>query len=70
MIAIKTIESSNIRGRFVTLYADTRNEIPITGEATAALIPEGVDLNVGDVIYTGKLEVAVLGSDGKWNWGD
>lgn len=72
MIKTKTLESGSLGGCILVLFADTKAEVPETGTATAAAIqfPLSAALSAGDIIYTAKLEVAVLKSDGTWEWGD
>lgn len=69
MIIVKSIETNNVRGRTVVLFADTQSEIPETGAATAASIGEELVLNAGDVIYTSDLQVGVLNTSDTWVWG-
>ena len=72
MITVQMIDAGSLGGRMVVLFADTKNEVPETGTATAAAMqsPLTVTLEAGDIIYTAKLEVAVLKSDDSWEWGD
>lgn len=72
MIKVQTIEAGSLGGRFVILTADTKAEVPETGTATAAALQTPLEspLELGDVIYTAKLEIAVLKSDDTWEWGD
>lgn len=68
---IKVIEypSSTTANKVYTLFADTKTEVPSTGEDTAEAA--GVKkLAAGSVIYTAKLAVAVLKSNDRWDWGD
>lgn len=69
MIIVKSIESNNVRGTTVVLFADTKSEIPATGTATVASIGEELVLNAGDVIYTSDLQIGVLNSSDAWIWG-
>lgn len=70
MIIVKSVEGSNLGGRFTLLYADTKSEVPSTGTATVAAIQGDrvSKLATGDVLYTANLEKAVLKSDDTWNW--
>lgn len=70
MIIVKSVEGSNLGGRFILLYADSKEEVPSTGTATvAALAGERVNkLATGDVLYTADFDIAVLKSDDTWNW--
>lgn len=70
MIIVKSIETSNTRGRTVTLFADLKSEVPQTGIATSALINEGVKLNPGDIVYTSGLDIAILDTNDEWNWSE
>jgi hypothetical protein len=68
---IKVIEypSPTTANKVYTLFADTKTEVPSTGEDTAEAA--GVKkLAAGSVIYTAKLAVAVLKSNDRWDWGD
>lgn len=68
---IKVIEypSPTTANKVYTLFADTKTEVPSTGEDTAEAA--GVKkLAVGSVIYTAKLAVAVLKSNDRWDWGE
>lgn len=68
-ILIKSIETNNIRGRNVVLFADLKSEVPLTGAETVALIGEDLELNAGDVIYTAALDAAILDTNDEWDWG-
>lgn len=68
MIIVKQIDSSNIRGQMVTLYADTKAEVPSTGAATVNSLGEIVELKPGDVIYTADFNAAILKSNDQWKW--
>lgn len=70
MIIIKSIETSNTRGRTVLLFADLKSEVPQTGAATATAIGEDIKLNPGDIIYTSSLDTAVLDTNDEWNWSE
>lgn len=51
------------------LFADTKTEVPSTGEATAEAA--GIKkIAAGSVIYTAKMAVAVLKSNDNWDWGN
>lgn len=51
------------------LYADTKTEVPNTGEATAEAA--GIrKIAAGTVLYTAQWDVAVLKSDDSWAWGN
>lgn len=68
---IKVIEypSPTTANKVYTLFADTKTEVPSTGEDTAEAA--GVKkLAAGSVIYTAKLAVAVLKSNDRWDWGE
>lgn len=68
---IKVIEypSPTTANKVYTLFADTKTEVPSTGEDTAEAA--GVKkLAAGTMLYTAKLELAVLKSDDSWEWGD
>lgn len=67
-ILIKSIETNNVRGRNVILFADLKSEVPTTGAATIAAVGEDVKLNAGDVIYTAALEAAILDTNDEWDW--
>lgn len=54
-----------------SLFSDTKNEVPSTGSATLPLVEgfKGSKLLPGSILYTAKLEIAVLKSDDTWEWG-
>lgn len=69
MIKIIEYPSPTTANKVYTLFADTKTEVPSTGEDTAEAA--GVNrLAAGSVIYTAKLAVAVLKSNDRWDWGD
>lgn len=69
MIKIIEYPSPTTANKVYTLFADTKTEVPSSGEATAEAA--GVKkLAAGSVIYTAKLAVAVLKSNDRWDWGD
>ena len=68
MIKIKQIDASNVRGQTVTIFADTKAEVPATGAATIAAIGEKIELTPGDVVYTGDFNAAILKSNDNWGW--
>lgn len=68
MIIVKQIDSSNIRGQMVTLFADTKSEVPSTGAATVSSLGEQLILNPGDVVYTADFNAAILKSNDQWKW--
>lgn len=53
----------------LTLFADSKAEVPSTGASTAALIPgfKGKILPTS-IIYTANFEVAVLKTNDNWSW--
>ena len=71
MIVIDNVESENKNDKkaVLTLFADTKTEVPATGALTAAEIPgyKGTILPTS-VIWTGDFKVAVLGTDDNWDW--
>ncbi len=67
MIKVIKIEAANPSGKVAILFADTKTEVPATAEGMTA---EGRPLAAGSVIYTAKMEIAALKSDGSWEWGD
>ena len=70
MIIIKSIETSNTRGRTVVLFADLKSEVPQTGAETVANIGEDIVLNPGDIIYTSSMDAAILDTNDEWNWSE
>lgn len=67
MIKVISIEGRTSTDRLAVLFADTKTEVPATAEDMTA---EGLPLAAGTILYTAKLETAVLKSDGTWEWGD
>lgn len=70
MIIVKSIESGNVRGRTVVLFADLKSDVPTTGAETAEAIGEDIALGAGDVIYTSALDIGVLDTNDEWNWSE
>ena len=68
-MAIKLMEISgqDAGGAVVTLFADTKDEVPETGAAT--VVPGlGMPISTGSILYTAKVELACLKSDNTWQW--
>lgn len=59
----------NSISRIQTIFADTKAEVPATGAET---VVEGLNSKItyGSVLYTAKMEIAVLKSDDTWEWGE
>lgn len=75
MIKIKMIDKGSLRGKIVVLYADTKDEVPESASGMSiadagSLAEASAALEAGTILYTAKLETAVLKSDGTWEWGD
>lgn len=69
MIKIVEYAGQNTANNVLVLFADTKTEVPSTGEATAEAA--GIKkIAAGSVIYTAKLAVAVLKSNDNWDWGN
>lgn len=63
---LKLIET---KGDVVTIFADTKDEVPATGIATFAAMPDAsVRFGAGSMLYTSQMEIAFLKSDDNWNW--
>lgn len=69
MIKLVSIDGGTLQEPVVTAFADTKDEVPATGAATEVKGLEGT-LSSGSIIYTAKLEVALLKSDDTWEWGE
>ena len=69
MIIIDEVIGKNEKSGKLALFADTRNEVPETGIATAALIPgyKGT-LEPGSIVWTADFKIAVLDTDDNWQW--
>jgi len=71
MILISSVESENKTDKkaVLTLFADTKLEVPATGALTAAEIPgyKGTILP-SSILYTAALDIAVLNSSDNWVW--
>ena len=72
MIIIDSVSNPAELGRpeaVLTLFADTKSEVPETGVATAALIPgyKGTLLPTS-ILYTAALDIAVLNTSDTWVW--
>lgn len=70
MVIIKSIETNNVRGRTVVLFADLKSDVPTTGAETTIVLNEKVELKAGDIVYTSGMEVAILDTNDEWNWSD
>lgn len=75
MIKIKMIDKGTLKGKLVVLYADTKDEVPESAVGmsiadSGSMAEMSVALEAGTILYTAKLETAVLKSDGTWEWGD
>ena len=70
MIRIKEFTRSGNEPN-VTLFADTKAEVPATGAETKLLIeqwPEDMDLPIASALYTPDFDIAILKSDDTWKW--
>lgn len=54
----------------LTMFADTKSEVPETGSATATSARIIKKPAPGSILYTARLEIAVLKSNDHWEWGD
>ena len=75
MIKIKLIDKGSLRGKIVVLFADTKDEVPDSAVGmpiaeSGSMAEASVALEAGTFLYTAKMEIAVLKSDGSWEWGD
>ena len=52
----------------VFLMADTKEEV--TSNATIIGMPDGYKIAPFSKCMTKKKELAIIGSDGEWDWGD
>jgi hypothetical protein len=69
MIIIDEVLGKNIKSSKLVLLADTKDEVPETGAATAPLIPNFKNaLEPGSIVWTASFEVAVLDSEDNWSW--
>ena len=57
---------------FLVLYADTKDEVPASGDGTVAELEGygGEHLPAGSFLYTAAQETAVLNSSDEWVWKD
>lgn len=69
MIKLVSIDGGTLQEPVATSFADTKAEVPETGAATEVTGLKGT-LSAGSIIYTAKLEVALLKSDDTWEWGE
>lgn len=67
MMNLISVDGGTAESKIVTIYADTKNEVPSTGTETNF---NGQTANIapGSVIYTASLDVAILDSNDTWNW--
>lgn len=65
--SVDNIYNGKMKG---VLYADTKEEVPETGDATIAEIDgcEATSFDVGTLIYTPDFNFALLNSDDTWVW--
>lgn len=54
----------------VLLIADTKAEMENATKADFVGFPQEYELEFGSKVMTTSMEIAVLKSDGTWNWGD
>jgi len=67
MIKIISIDSQTVDRKIYVLYSDTKDEVPSSSVDLAEEL--GIDeLTMGSLVYTAKLEIGVLKSDGSWEW--
>ena len=66
MIKVLKFEPNLTTKTLCTLYADTKEEV--TGTLSIEGLPEGTTPDTGSTIVTSKFEIAVLDSEGTWNW--
>ena len=66
MIKVLKLEPNLNEKTLCTLYADTKDEV--TGTLDIIGLPDGVTPDTGSTIVTSKFEIAVLDSEGTWNW--
>ena len=69
MIKLVSVDGGTPEEKIVTVFADTKEEVPATGSATVVTGLLG-KLGTASVLYTAKLQVAVLKSDDIWEWGE
>ena len=69
MIKLISIDGGTTDEKVCTVFADTKAEVPETGSATEVKGLVGT-LSAGSIVYTAKLEVALLKSDDTWEWGE
>ena len=69
MIVIDELVGRNEKSGKLVLFADTKDEVPSTGAATAPMIPgyKGT-LEPVSIVWTGDKHAAVLGTDDNWDW--
>lgn len=71
MIIIDEVIGKNEKSGKLALFADTRDEVPETGTATAALIPgyKGT-LEPGSIVWTADFKIGVLNTSDNWCFKD
>lgn len=62
------VSSTPQNDRIIVAYADADEKSNITTKASTNI--EGVDFDYveGSMVYTSDFDVAILDSDGNWNW--
>ena len=70
MIKVQAIENTdvNTNSYLVSLLADTREEVDNGGPIVG--LPANATLEFGSRVTTTDFQIAMLRSDGTWNWGD
>lgn len=69
MIIIDEVLGINEKSGKLVLLADTKNEVPETGTATALLIPKFKNkLEAGSIVWTADFKIAVLDTNDNWHW--
>lgn len=67
MIRVETITlNEGMHTAKVSLLADSREEV--TNDAAIVGFPEGYTIDFGSTVMTTAMEIAVMKSDGQWNW--
>ena len=69
MIKLVSIDGGTTDEKVCTVFADTKEEVPKTGSVTEVNGLVGT-LSAGSIVYTAKLEVALLKSDDTWEWSE
>ncbi len=68
MIKLMEINSTPQAERIIVAYADASEKANITTKAETVITGVDFDYVEGSLIYCSDFDVAILDSDGNWNW--